>query len=101
MAATDVGSKAWFQLLLWLFAVAHIVDAHFMSVLVFLCGVFLVPHVINTKSSHKRGMLLKQYTMLGKYIHAILGTANAQTCLSIRAVSPEPLLLGHVQNGCR
>ena len=26
---------------------------------------------------------------------------NAQTCLSIRAVSPEPLLLGHAQSGCR
>ena len=60
MAATDVGSKAWFQMLLWLFAVAHIVIARFVSVLVLVRGVLLVPHVIRTKSSQKRGMLLKQ-----------------------------------------
>ena len=66
VAATDVGSMAWFQLLLWLFAVANSVDAHFMSVLVLVCGALLVPNVISTKSSHKRGMLLKQYTMVGK-----------------------------------
>ena len=60
MAATDVGSKAWFQMLLWLFAVAHIVIARFVSVLVLVRGVLLVPHVISTKSSQKRGMSLKQ-----------------------------------------
>ena len=60
MAAPDVGSKAWFQVLLWLFAVAHIVIARFMSVLFLVCGVLVVPHVISTKSSQKRGMLLKQ-----------------------------------------
>ena len=60
MAATDVGSKAWFQMLLWLFAVAHIVIARFVSVLVLVRGVLLVPHVISTKSSQKRGMLLNQ-----------------------------------------
>ena len=53
VAATDVSSKAWFQMLLWLFAVAHIVIARFVSVLVLV-------HVISTKSSQKRGMLLKQ-----------------------------------------
>ena len=84
MAATDVGSKAWFQLLLWPFAVASI--RHIISVNT---QTRLSMHAVLPEPS-----LLSHINKMGVYMASFISQCTDN--LSMPVPSPEPSLLSQM-----